>query len=195
MATVLEQRSSALRVETEQALAGTVAELTARHGGGTPFFDALDERMRDPRYFDALVDRALTEFPDRQYYPEDGVQRIVVSGKFGILFGAWFMTSQWTRVFPRPPLVVKGDLRHNDLPPFIADQGWRLDENAARQYPMKYVFLDDSAFKFRTFNKIKEQLERAGGDLVGQVVLYDGSREPRRIPSFYRWHPDEGVKA
>lgn len=182
----------ALWSKATDALSGVVAELTARFGGGTAFFDALDERMRDPFYFDALISRAFAEFPGTDY--DVGFDRIVVSGRFGEAFVHWFPSSQWSRS-RETPLLVPGDLRHADLPPFTADLGWHLgDFHVNRAQPPKYVFLDDSVYKFRTFNKIKQRIEEANGQVVGHIVLYDGSLEPQRIPSFYRWHPREGVK-
>lgn len=174
-----------VRQNAEAALTGAVAELVARFGGGTAFFDALDKRLRDPFYFDALMDLAFEEV---------NFDRIVVSGKFGEDFAKWFPTSQWGR-YRETPLVVPGNLRHSELPPFIADLGWQLSDNATRQYPPKYVFLDDSVYRFRTYNQIKQRIEEADGEVVGHVVLYDGSREPQRIPSFYRWHPAAGEVA
>jgi hypothetical protein len=177
-------------LETVKAtLAATVAELTSRYGDGTPFFNALDERMRNEFYFNALLIRAFNEYPGTRY--EDGIDRFVVSGRFGRAFVAWYPSSQWAR-YRETPLLVAGDLRHGPLRPFLVSQGWQLSDNVNRAVPPKYVFLDDSAYQFRTFNKVKEAVENADGSVVGHVVLYDGSRNPARVPSFYRWHDKDG---
>lgn len=170
------------------SMTATVADLTARFGGGTPFFDALDERMRDSLYFDALVTKGFDEYP--------WANRIVVSGKFGQVFAPWLLHSEWSVKYP-PALLVPGNLRHEAMPPFNVNFGTRTRKGyggdvEAKVSESRFLFLDDSAYRFRTHNEIKYRIEEAGGDVVGHVVLYDGSREPQRIPSFYRWHPTEG---
>lgn len=175
----------ALWGKTADTVSGVVAELLSRFSGGTPFFDALDEHLRDEYYFSALITKAIEEYPE--------VERIVVSGRFGKVFAPWLLHSQWSHYFP-PALIVDGDLRHKQLAPIMADLsrgGYRhIDDSSPR-----YVFIDDSCYRFRTYEQVKRRIGDAGGKVIGMAVLYDGSRDEQWVPSFYRYHPEEGEKS
>jgi hypothetical protein len=181
----------ALRAEAEAALAAAVRELEIRHTGGTPFFDALDMRLRDPYWFRVLYLRYLDEFcqpqPDVTAIGRSNVvpirhPRIAVSGEFGRRFVTWLADTDWGLYSPGG-LMLPGDLRHNDLAPLAQ----RLDG-------VHFVFLDDSYFKGRTMMKVAHAILDAGGLFDGAAVLYDGSRAAGWIPSFYRYHPDGGIE-
>lgn len=198
--TTYEHKYSQLWRTAEATLTATVSDLTTRFGGGTAFFDALDERMRDPLYYEALISKAFDEFPEGTH--------IVVSGRFGQAFAPWLLHSEWGLFYP-PALVVPGNLRHSELRPFWHRLGNRFPASRVlSDYALaggsanilgeindhRFIFLDDSAYRFRTSNQIGRRIVEANAEMVGHVVLYDGSREPRRIPSFYRFHPDAGYQ-
>ena len=177
-----------LAAQAEEALAAVAKELEIRHGGGTPFFEALDERMRDDYWYRALLLRYLDTYGE-QHEPIDvteigGPPRfitgdrpyIAVSGKFGQGFAGWLAGSEWGRYVP-PVAVFPGDLRHNVLP--------KLDQDLTGR---QYVFMDDSYYKGRTYGQISRRIVEAGGGVLGAIILYDGSPEPAKVPSFFRYH-------
>lgn len=107
--------------------------------------------------------------------------RPVVSGAFGIGFAAWLAGSEWGRYFPFA-LVLPGNLRHSALPPLNLD----LTDQ-------QFAFLDDSLYRGRTYGQIKARVEECGGDMLGALVLYDGSPAPAEASSFFRYHGDESA--
>jgi hypothetical protein len=159
-------------LESRERLRLLAADLEAKYVGGRPFFDALDESLRSPYYFTALLERYFDVFPDHP--------RIALSGDFGRRFARWLRG--WSKSFG-PPLVFPGDLRHNALPPLpLSLEG------------ETFVFIDDSYYLGRTRAKVQKAIEDAGGRFYGSLVLYDGSRQPPAIESFFRYHPAEGFQ-
>ena len=156
--------------QAEGVLTFMTRALEVQYTGGTPFFDALDKSLRDPYWYRALLLRYYDCFPT--------APRIVVSGAFGIGFAAWLAESEWGRYMP-PPLVLPGDLRHGVLPPLVT------------YFPpgKQFAFLDDSYYKGRTYGQIKARIEERGGEVLGALVLYDGSPAPAVASSFFRYHP------
>lgn len=151
-------------------------------GDGTPFFDHLDEALRSDRWFMPL--RMFYEMRDNKVlhgpfggrpiqYPD-----LALTGTFGRRFARHMQKHETfnTYVFP-------GNLRHEDLPPIPLDLTGH-----------RFVFMDDSYYRGRTYQKIKSRIEQAGGEMLWAMVLYDGSREPPVIPSFFRFHPLEGYR-
>jgi hypothetical protein len=137
--------------------------------GGRAYFDALDERLRQPGYFDAL--HAAVRGHHGYIAP------IVVTGQFGADYAEW----RHQQHYPRP-IVLPGGLRH----------GGTLDAlPSARLYSgSEVILLDDSIYSGRTRQQIIDWCERWGAKVVCTHVLYDGS--PERLPgvySLYRYHP------
>lgn len=164
-------------------MASVVKELEIRHGGGTAFFDALDERLREPYWYRALLLRYLDEYgmvqpvaSGRAVTAERGRPYFAVSGKFGEGFAGWLAGSEWGR-YVHPVTVFPGNLRHTVLPKLTVDLTGR-----------QYVFLDDSYYRGRTYGQIARRIAEAGGGVLGPLVLYDGSPEPAKVPSFWRYH-------
>lgn len=151
-----------------QRLGDLAHDLEAEFVGGTPFFDHLDESLRDPYWYQQMLARYLDAYPMEP--------RIALSGEFGRGFAQWLRETTW-----QVPLVFPGNLRHNDLPPLPL----HLDGE-------QFVFLDDSYYKGRTRAKVTKAIEDAGGMVVGSFVLYDGSPEAAAINSCFRYHPDTG---
>lgn len=150
-------------------LRSLVSDLVENHGGGAPFFDALDEEVRRPRYFEELTRLA------RGYFPR---ALPVVSGEFGRAYQAW-----WVRTDQgfTPPLWVPGGLRGKGVSITIDDAS-RSDE---------YVFLDDSIYRGRTRDRVDNALWTAGAELVGTIVVYDGTpistQHIRHTDALYSW--------
>lgn len=148
-------------------LVSLVNEVTEKHGDGTPFFDALDEALCEDYWY-------VVEL-NRYFELRDPSLRIVVSGKWGRGFVKFLGTpTRWTST----PLVLPGGLRHEDLAP--------IDVDLTGQ---RFVFLDDTCYKGRTRNKIRERIEEAGGELVTGLIIYDGAKLPLKgLYGLWRWH-------
>lgn len=141
--------------------------------GGTPFFDHLDETLRSDHWFQPLrMFYELAEHKVGTKYPD-----LALSGQFGRRFAAYMRDHYTSNTY-----VFPGNLRHVDLPPLPIDLTGH-----------KFAFIDDSYYRGRTFGKIKSRIEEAGGEMLWAMVLYDGAPTPPSIPSFYRYHPIEGM--
>ena len=158
---------TALEVRIYQRLSRAVSDFEWLYTGGTPFFDNLDEYAS--RIF---PEDHIKWFMEKYTEPRP---LIVCSGRYG---NSLKTHERWTIVVDQPFLWVPGGLRHEDLAPF----------------PMKltdkeYVFLDDSCYRGRTRDKIRQRIEQAGGTLINSMVLYDSS--VKSLPNFdviYRYH-------
>lgn len=159
-----------------EILAGNVEH--AYHGG-TAFFDHLDEALRSDHWFQPL--RMFYEMREHKVwnggtgtqYPD-----LALSGTFGRRFAEYMRGSDAANTY-----VFPGNLRHVDLPPLPIDLTGH-----------KFVFIDDSYYRGRTYGKIKSRIEEAGGEMLWAMVLYDGSPTPPSIPSFFRYHPITGAE-
>jgi hypothetical protein len=166
---------------TNERVEQTVELILAEHGGGTPFFDALDASLRRPPFMDLLLD----QFADR-FGPDFD---IVVSGKFGVAFCRYLAGAGRERLQRqlggKMPLLVPGGLRHATTLP--------LQHARERIEGRLFVFLDDSLYKARTRDLIRREMREVGGQLIHELVLYDGSAlRYDDVTSFYRYfdrHP------
>jgi hypothetical protein len=164
-----------------RALAAMVNELEIRYTGGTRFFDALDERLREPFWFNAVLDKAHSLYGS-QY-------GIAVSGEFGKRFRRWLSEDHlaYGASSHGVPIVFPGDLRHATLTDdFIRN----LDIDNGEQF----VFVDDSYYKGRTYRQVKAAIEKRGGACDYIVVLYDGSTTPAIVPSLFRYHEPHSTR-
>jgi len=154
--------------QTAKDLAILAKNVEDRYVGGTPFFDSLDEALRSDHWFQPL----------RMWYEHTHTRNfgvwpdIALSGAFGQRFAAYLRENGThnTYVFP-------GNLRHVDLDALPIDLTGH-----------RFVFIDDSCYRGRTYGKIKRRIEEAGGTMLDGMVLYDGSPLPPFLPSFYRYH-------
>lgn len=145
-----------------------VEEMIKQHKGGEEFFDHLDESLKQKDYILALYTKAKNEL--RRGFI------CVVSGKFGLYFSQ-LMTDSIC-------ITVNGGLRKGEkiisLEPFKNDI---KDKD--------FVFFDDSFYKGRTRNAVKNEIEKWGGKLIATYVCYDGSHiKDETVHSFYRYHKE-----
>lgn len=141
-------------------------------GDGTPFFDRIDAILSSD-YFYEYSARKFMEIAETPV-GERSIQ-IVVSGKWGYGFTAWAAAyADWL-----PSIhIVSGGLRHNYLP----------DGNIG-VHGDQFLFLDNSAYKGRTRDKIMRRIEESGGQLLATIVLYDGSPKTLDgIEGIFRYH-------
>jgi hypothetical protein len=138
--------------------------------GGSAYFDALDERLRQPGYFEAL------EIMVREHHGY--VPPVVVTGQFGQAYADWRHATNRPR-----PFVLPGGLRFDSLNV--------IGERLPILYPgSKVVILDDSIYSGKTRQEIIEWLDHHGATAICTHVLYDGA--PERIPGvhpMFRYHP------
>lgn len=138
-------------------------------GDGTPFFDAMDDWLCAREWYALQLDRFIDRLSDSD---------IVVSGEWGRRFSQWYDEQYGSQPDVPYVLVLPGGLRHGELPP--------LGMNLLKR---RFIFLDNSCYKGRTRNKIKQGIEDAGGRLVTSLVLYDGSIDPiEGISGIFRYH-------
>ena len=165
-------------VRVERVLEEVVEEALHRHGGGTSYFDYLDEQLRRPEFFEALTDKVVKDFGH--------LPSIVVTGKFGEAYRVWHREG-WLKYFSRRGaalLLFDGGLRHD---PNIEMQPWAL-------VGRRYVLLDDSFWMGRTRSAVATSLHMGGAHLLGTYVLYDGSTTPGISPDFalYTYRTEKG---
>lgn len=146
-----------------------VEDMIKKHKGGEKFFDNLDENLRNKNYFETLFKKFAIETNSRHFIP-------ITSGKFGLYF------SQFLKEKDIFSLNVNGGLRKGEkiisLEPF---KNHIKDAN--------FVFFDDSFYKGRTRDAIKNELEKFGGKLVETYVCYDGSKiKENSVFSLYRYY-------
>jgi hypothetical protein len=152
-----------------------VDRMVAEYGGGQAYFTAMDKELRDDRIPRTLVSMAYALF---------GVDiSFVVSGAFGLFASKWTGSNEayW----------VPGGLRNGER--VVWKKAWHYapyDDVDISAVPNRLVFLDDSFYKGRTYDAI---CAAARGRVIGAVVAYDGSWQPRKdVFSLYRWRDRVG---
>lgn len=144
-----------------RALVGAIVDTVSyEHPEGSPYFDKLDELLRDPRHgvFDVMWNVARDI-----HGPDFGV---IVSGNFGKAFSSWAARSGIRR-----PVLLRGGLRHAS-PSFYPT----YQEYALQGGPYRWVFLDDSLYLGRTHLFVRRFVLDRRREFLGSVVAYDGSR-------------------
>lgn len=140
-----------------------VAPALAAHGGGSAYFDDLDERLACDEVFRALLYRLSVETP-----ADTG---ILVTGRWGRQFAEWY----YRGVRPRSLMLLPGGLRR-----------WpgALDLAPALQPGSRWALLDDTLYAGRTLAAIRRWVRQSGADFAGAFVAYDGSP----VRSLYRYN-------
>jgi len=158
-----------------------VYECIAAHTGGEKFFDALDAMVRnETALFPVLVNLAkgvaYKENKHNRFNP-----LFIVSGKFGDVFG------EWAYLLGLDCLVLEGALRQNEIV-VQSEYGFLIGGRIC-------VFIDDSLFKGRTYDKVRNMVESFGGTAAGCVVAYDGGKEVRQdVVSLFRYYDWRGER-
>jgi len=147
-----------------------VYECVKKHIGGEKFFDALDDFIRNDRAVFGVLKTLADNISDKRV-------NIIVSGKFGVAWNEYHSS-----------FIVNGNLIPDDnyVDPMF-DKPFKEWDNAI---PGVWVFVDDSYFLGRTAKKVQDFVERNGGEFVGVVVAYDGSKEKKRwdLKCLYRYY-------
>jgi hypothetical protein len=142
-----------------------------QHEGGTVFFDAIDERLRNDKI---LMSMMLSKVLDKERF-----DYIIVSGKFGRVFKK-FCSKHINKEISEIIIVVNGGLRKGNK---IKDFYNQYEINNK-----KLVFIDDSYYLGRTRDSIKSAIDENGGKLMYSYVFYDGSKvKDDTVHSFYRY--------
>lgn len=151
--------------KVKSVLTSIVKACENKHGGGEAFFTELDERIRTPFFFRALVATLPTQ------------SVVVVSGKFGVLFERYLLKSGLSIQCIR----VNGSLRKGQ--PLI------IHSNKKLLSTKDIIFVDDSFYSGKTFRKIENAVLLKHGSIASGTVIYDGSKvKDSRISSFYRYY-------
>jgi hypothetical protein len=137
-----------------------VIDMLREHEGGEKFFDALDANLQNGD----IVHELWRKVPDC---------KAIVSGKFGRFF---------MNLYPGyDTIVVNGGLRKGP----IDSLEYIKDSINGRNF----IFIDDSFYLGRTRDKIKAEIEKWGGRLIGTYVIYDGSRvKDETVTSLFRYY-------
>ena len=146
-----------------------VFECIKEHKGGEKFFDALDKQIVETsELYSLLLQKS------KQILPNNSTT-FITSGKFGKVYGEWLIENGFNCV------ILEGSLRFNDI------------ENI-QQYKDKInhklcVFIDDSYFAGRTYNKVRKMVSDLNGCTMGCIVAYDGSKEYHSdVLSLFRYY-------
>ena len=149
-----------------------VNECLEKYVGGTPFFNAIDEKLRFDK---SMIDLMISEVIENEEF-----DYIIVSGKFGLSFEE-HCHNYYNKEFNKKIIVINGGLRKdNVIIPFW--ENFNIEEK-------KIVFIDDSYYLGRTRDKIKMAIEEKNGTLINTYVFYDGSKtKDDSVKSFYRYY-------
>ena len=145
----------------------TVNKLLEKYIGGQIFFTELDKAVK----FNKEILTDLMEFGDVMFKRHNPIT--IASGEIGLA-----MHNMGIKV----DLLVPGGLRFDpskiNLEPFRS----RIQGRAI-------LFVDDSYFSGKTATVIKEEAERLGGNWLGTLVAYDGSKpKDDKVYSLYRYY-------
>lgn len=148
-----------------------IERLLATDVGGKEFYEILDMSVRNEDFFIDLVMLAIDTFGRIP-------MNIVLSGQFGVAF------NEWSKNGILHKLVVNGGLRYGDI---IESS---LSDNEIRG--REFVFLDDTFYKGRTRDKVREYVESRGGTLTDTFVVFDaGLSDDNSVHSIYRKEANE----
>ncbi len=147
-----------------------VDELLKKYGGGRQFFDALDDAIKDVTSVDMII--ALLRGNSNEY--------IVSTGEFGDILHTLYLKG---KIDCKGVVVFNGKIN-------------TLNLGANRFYPesfdisdKKFVFVDDSLFSGKTYQRIEEFLKKHNSSIKSINVIYDGSKEKNdKVKSFFRYY-------
>lgn len=160
------------RLRVLRMLSDLVKKLLDEKGGGTEYFDALDEELRLPEYFALLTEFYLKKHPE--------TPRIVVTGKFGSSYLGWAQ-----RTVPELAETILW------LPGVNRKSRMVSTPELPEVFNKTYSLLDDSFYAGRTALEVQRVLTENYARLDGTYVLYDGSPEKRPLVySLYRYHKE-----
>ena len=149
----------------ENKMFDTVNNLLEKYIVGQIFFFQLDAAVK-------LDEKILWELAN-SVHPNFGECNTIASGEIALA-----MHNLGVQI----DLIVPGGLRFEpekiNLMPFSD----RIKGN-------NFVFIDDSFFSGKTQMVVKEEIERCGGQFVGSMVAYDGSKvKDKNVKSLYRYY-------
>ena len=156
--------------EIKEKLHSIVNDLLSKHEGGKPFFDALDDAIKDVYNEDMIL--ALLKGNSNEWIAASGgfgdrVYNLWKRGKFRckgiVVFNGKMMTNKTGVNNWYPPDF---DLSNKD-----------------------YVYVDDSYFSGGTARKINGFLSEHNSKIKHVSVIYDGSKEKSKlVKSFFRYY-------
>ena len=150
-----------------------VNECLIKHEGGSIFFDAIDEKLRNDN---SLMQLMLKKILENEFF-----DYIVVSGKFGYAFNDFCINNKLYKNI----ICLNGSLREGKI-------NVKLKINIKNK---KIVFVDDSYYLGRTRDKIKQFLKNYGAELISTYVFYDGSKiKDEKVKSMYRYYNHFNIK-
>lgn len=145
-----------------------VASMIVKHNGGSAFFNAVDDIIKqDESIILELINKARELHSD---------MNVIVSGEFGLYFTNSIKSIDNV-------IAVNGSLRKDDAK--VID----LDPFADQIRGKEFVFIDDSFYSGTTRNKINEALNEYDASIVHTVVAYDGSETKEdSVHSLFRYY-------
>lgn len=149
-----------------------VSDIKSKYKGGKPFFDALDDRIKDINNRDMIYD--LVKGCENEW--------IATSGEFGdVLY----------HMYKQGKFKCKGVLVFNGK---MLTQGFGVSFWYPKDFDIsnkEYVYVDDSYFSGNTVNKIKEFLIDENSTIKNVLVIYDGSlNKNNSVKSFFRYYDE-----
>lgn len=144
--------------------------------GGVPFFDKLDESIRNQEFWRGVFLPAIHDLMGYEMYD----YYLIFSGGFA----RWKINSSILNgVCPHNYIIVNGGMRDKDA---------EVDNLSYLEHILhgrKCLFVDDSFYSGGTRDKIKNEVIRLGGIFVGTYVAYDGSQvKEDDVHSLYRYY-------
>lgn len=147
-----------------------IDKLLVKHKGGKPFFDALDDQIKNVLNKKMII--ALLKPFENEY--------IASSGGFG---------DTLMKLYKKKAFKCKGFVTFNGK---MLTLGKGVESYKPEDFDVKkksFVFVDDSYFSGGTARKIESFFIANGSKVKSVAVIYDGSKTKRKVVnSFYRYY-------
>jgi len=147
-----------------------ISNLLLKYEGGRPFFDALDDQIKNSINEDIVI--SLMRGTEDKY--------VVSSGEFG---------DRVFNLYNEGKFKCKGMVVYNG-------KIMTKDKGVTYWYPpdfdlnnKEFVFIDDSLFSGKTLSVIENHLREHNSKIEYVSVVYDGSKKKDpKVHSFYRYY-------
>ena len=159
-----------------------VKQMLDEHGGGSIFFDNLDEEIRSN---ENLLNNFMRDYII-DYLGNNDIDGVIMSGRFGrVATSSTYISYYCEECVGCHFLLVNGGLRKGEE---VEDVNFD-SHNYTQERKGRFLFVDDSFYSGKTRNKINEKLNEYNCEIVHTIVLYDGSADKDdNVSSMYRYY-------
>ena len=166
--------------EMRMAMSDIVQKCIEKHGGGEAYFDELDGMVKENEELLASYIDYVASFNPNSF--------IIMSGEIGQKCLEMQRSSKipmGLRIY-----VVDGGLRKSS---YI--KGMVSNRKEMIKAGKNFVFVDDSFYSGKTFNAVREFMEKLGYSISVIYVFYDGCKHDFGVKSLYRYYAQGEVRS